>query len=691
MTTHQTASSRTLSVSIDVGGTFTDVVLVDRQTGDSWNAKTPTTPPNFEQGFMQGIQDALALAGRSASDLTQVFHATTVATNAILEMRGARAALLTTRGFRHVLEIGRHDIPRKANLYSWVKPKRAVAARHIHEISQRGDALGRELLPLDESNVLAAAAAIKAQGIRAVAICFLHSYANPAHERRARQLVLQVVPDAMVSISSEVLPVFREYERTTATILNVYVMPLVANYVARLGAEMKAAGIDAHLLLMKSNGGVASAATIEREPIQTALSGPAAGVVGAVHEASLVGCRNVITVDVGGTSADICVIQDGQPGVTTKGQIGPWPMTLPMVDIHTIGAGGGSIARITAGGALVVGPESAGAMPGPLCYGRGGIDPTVTDARLVLGHLPGSLLAGAMQIDRAAAERGIEEKIAKPLGLDLFEAAAGIINVMNNNMLAAIRLVSIERGLDPRDFVLLPFGGAGPLHGGELARLLGIPTILVPPSPGVLSAQGLTVSSLRYEFSRTCLLDLASFDPGLVASLFDEMQSEAERWLDSEQVQEADRQIEWEASLRYRHQGFELHVPWPERAVSQLAVARLSPAFHALHKQLYSFALEDTPIELVGLRVTAVGRLPPPRRVPLAPDPTRGSALIGQQLIYFNGRFVDAPIYARSALSPNQVIGGPAIVQQLDATILLGPGEVATVHPYGALLITVTT
>lgn len=689
MTTHQTPSSRTLTVSIDVGGTFTDVVLVDRQTGDSWNAKTPTTPPNFEQGFIKGIQDVLALAGRSASDLAQVSHATTVATNAILEMRGARAAMLTTRGFRHVLEIGRHDIPRKANLYSWVKPRRAIAARNIHEISQRNDALGRELLRLDESDVLAAAATIKAQGIRAVAICFLHSYADPTHERRARELVLQVVPDAMVSISSEVLPVFREYERTTATILNVYVMPLVANYVARLGAEMKAAGIDARLLLMKSNGGVASAATIEREPIQTALSGPAAGVIGAVHEASLAGCPNVITVDVGGTSADICVIQDGHPRVTTKGQIGPWPMTLPMVDIHTIGAGGGSIARITASGALVVGPESAGALPGPLCYGRGGVDPTVTDARLVLGHLPASLLAGAMQIDRAAAERGIEEKIARPLGLDLFEAAEGIINVMNNNMLAAIRLVSIERGLNPREFVLLPFGGAGPLHGGELARLLGIPTILIPPSPGVLSAQGLTVSSLREEFSRTCLLELSAFNPGLVGSRFDEMQAEAERWLDSEQVMAADRQIEWEASLRYRHQGFELHVPWPEHDVSQLAVSRLSATFHTLHKQLYSFALEETPIELVGLRVTAVGRLPPPGRVPLVPDATCGSALIGQQLIYFNGRFVDAPIYARAGLSPHQVIHGPAIVQQLDTTILLGPGEVATVHPYGALRITV--
>ena len=681
---------KTLTVSIDVGGTFTDVVMVDRETGDTWTVKTPTTPPGFEKGFIQGIREVLALARRHPMEVAQVSHATTVATNAILEMRGARAALLTTRGFRHVLEIGRHDIPRKANLYSWVKPRRAVAPRFIHEVGQRHDALGNELMPLSEADVRAAAAAMKAQGIRAVAICFLHSYANAEHELRARQIVKEVIPDAMVSISSEVLPVFREYERATATILNVYVMPLVAVYVARLEGELKAAGIDAPLLLMKSSGGVAGAATIQREPIQTALSGPAAGVIGSVHEAGLAGFRNVITVDVGGTSADICVIQQGRPGVTTKGQVGPWPMTLPMVDIHTIGAGGGSIARVTAAGTLEVGPESAGALPGPICYGRGGVEPTVTDARLVLGHLPEALLDGAMRIDRAAARKGIAEKIGVPLGLSVEEAAAGIIDVLNNNMLAAIRLVSIERGLDPRDFVLLPFGGAGPLHGGELARLLGIPTILVPPAPGVLSAQGLTVSSLRSEFSRTCLQALASLDTDAVKARFDEMQAEADAWLESEQVPLADRRVEWEAALRYKHQGFELHVPWSDRTVSTAAAMDLATAFHALHRQLYSFALEGTPIELVGLRVTATGKLPAPTRPPLQDGQEQQAATAGRQAVCIDGGFVDSPVYERARLSPGQVIDGPAIIRQVDATLLLGRDEVATVHPYGALVIRVS-
>lgn len=681
---------KTLTISIDVGGTFTDVVMVDRETGDTWTVKTPTTPPGFEKGFIRGIREVLALARRHPMEVAQVSHATTVATNAILEMRGARAALLTTRGFRHVLEIGRHDIPRKANLYSWVKPRRAVAPRFIHEVGQRHDALGNELMPLSEADVRAAAAAMKAQGILAVAICFLHSYANAEHELRARRIVKEVIPDAMVSISSEVLPVFREYERATATILNVYVMPLVAVYVARLEGELKAAGIDAPLLLMKSSGGVAGAATIQREPIQTALSGPAAGVIGSVHEAGLAGFRNVITVDVGGTSADICVIQQGRPGVTTKGQVGPWPMTLPMVDIHTIGAGGGSIARVTAAGTLEVGPESAGALPGPICYGRGGVEPTVTDARLVLGHLPEALLDGAMRIDRAAARKGIAEKIGVPLGLSVEEAAAGIIDVLNNNMLAAIRLVSIERGLDPRDFVLLPFGGAGPLHGGELARLLGIPTIVVPPAPGVLSAQGLTVSSLRSEFSRTCLQALASLDTDAVKARFDEMQAEADAWLESEQVPLADRRVEWEAALRYKHQGFELHVPWSDRTVSTAAAMDLATAFHALHRQLYSFALEGTPIELVGLRVTATGRLPAPTRPPLRDGQEQQAATAGRQAVCIDGSFVDSPVYERARLLPGQVIEGPAIIRQVDATLLLGRDEVATVHPYGALVIRVS-
>lgn len=685
-----TKSGRTLTVSVDVGGTFTDVALVDGLTGQTWNAKTPTTPPEFEIGFIDGIRLALDSARRPPTDVARVCHATTVATNAILELRGAPSALLTTRGFRHVLEIGRHDIPRKANLYSWIKPRRPVAARHIHEIRERCDASGQVVTALDEKDVRAAAATIRSQGIQAVAICFLHSYANPAHELRARQILLEEIPQAVVSVSSEVLPVFREFERATATILNVYVMPLVASYVSRLEGRLKAHGIDAPLLLMKSSGGVASAATIQRQPVQTALSGPAAGVVGAVFEAAQSGHADLITVDVGGTSADICLIRQGRPEVTTKGQVGDWPLTLPMVDIHTIGAGGGSIARVTAAGTLSVGPESAGAVPGPLCYGRGGQQPTVTDAHLVLGHLPDRLLSGVMRLDREAAYRGIRQTIAEPLGLDVHEAAAGILTVMNDNMLAAIRLVSVERGLDPRDFVLFPFGGAGPLHGSTLARLLGARTVVVAPSPGVLSAQGLNVSSLRNEFSCTCLQDLGSFDCDAVAVRFEQLEASARDWLDAEQVPQPDRCVDWEAMLRYKHQGFELHTPWPfVGAVQPDTASRLAAAFHDLHRQLYSFALEGTPVELVGLRVTATGRLSAPSRKALASAGAKEPAVLFRQPVYVDGAMIESPVYDRTAIEPGHTIAGPAIVQQHDATILLEPGDMAHVHPHGALVIAV--
>ncbi|MDI6028489.1 hydantoinase/oxoprolinase family protein [Corticibacterium sp. UT-5YL-CI-8] len=683
------SETRTLSVAIDVGGTFTDVVLVDRTTGQSWKAKTPTTPPNFETGFITGINKALALAGRPPSDVAQVAHATTVATNAILEMRGAPAALLTTKGFRHVLEIGRHDIPRKANLYSWVKPKRPIPAHRIFEIDERLDVSGQVLRPVDEDVVRQAAKAIDAQGIVAVAVCFLHAFANASHEQRVRDILLEVNPAFMVSLSSEVLPVYREFERTMATILNAYVMPLVSSYVSKLGSELSSNGIDAPLLLMKSSGGVTGAASIRKAPIQTALSGPAAGIVGAVYEAGLAEFDNFITVDIGGTSADICLVQNGRPGVTTKSAVGEWPMTLPMVDIHTIGAGGGSIARLSEAGTLTVGPESAGALPGPVSYGRGGTEPTVTDAHLVLGHLPQRLLAGEMKIDVESARRAIEDKVARPLGMSVYEAATGILDVLNNNMLGAIRVVSVERGLDPRGFALLPFGGAGPLHGGDLARLIGSTTVIVPPSPGVLSAMGLTVSSLRNEFARTLLQDLNALDVSAVEGAFEEMQAQALSWLAEEQVPEGGQSIEWEAALRYRHQGFELSVPWGDQTVSDQSAGSLAERFHRLHEQLYSFAQEDTPIEMVTLRVTAIGKLAAPKRTRLAAGKRAAETIIGRQEMYVNGQIVSSPIYDRSQLAEGEVVEGPAILQQLDATTLLKPGERATVHPFGSLIVNI--
>jgi N-methylhydantoinase A len=675
------------AVAIDIGGTFTDVTLLDRATGTVWNAKTPSTPADPSLAFMAGIEQALGIGRLTPAALGHVFHGTTVATNLILESKGAKAALLTTEGFKHVLEIGRHDIPRKANMYSWVKPKRPVPPERIHEVRGRLDPDGSEVTPLDEEAVRRAAAAIKADGVDAVAICFLHAYANPAHERRARAILLEALPGALVSISSEVLPIFREYERSMATILNVYVMPAVSSYVARLEGRLKDAKVPGPLLLMKSSGGVTSAETVRREPVQTALSGPAAGVMGAVYIGEKAGFRNLITIDIGGTSADICLIKNGEPGITNEGRIGDWPLNVPMIDINTIGAGGGSIARVTESGALTVGPQSAGAVPGPVCYGRGGVEPTVTDANLVLGRLEPHILDGRLTLDVKAAADAIAAKVGTPLGLDRAAAARGILSIIDNNMVGAIRVVSVERGHDPRDFVLLPFGGAGPLHGASLARLLGIKTLLVPPAPGVLSALGLLVSSLKSEFARTALQRPPHYDLDAMTRVFAELNAAAEAWLAGEGIPPAGRSIRWTASLRYVHQGFELTVPWDGTRVTADSVAATVRAFHRLHEQLYTFAQEDTPVEIVTLRVIATGELPQPALRELPPSRDVAEAIVARQEIDVDEERRPCPVYDRAKLGAGAVLRGPAIIRQLDSTTLLFPDQVAEVERYGSLIV----
>ena len=671
---------------IDTGGTFTDVMLLDPATGRIWSAKTPSTPADPSLGFGAGIAEALARSGLPAADIGRILHGTTVATNLILEAKGARCAMLVTAGFRYVLEIARQEIPRRSSLFAWVKPKRPVPPQHIFEVAGRMDAAGREIEPLDEDAVRAAGRALAAAAMPAVAVVFLHAYANSTHERRAAEILREEHPDALVSLSSDVLPVFREYERSMTTLLNVYVMPVVSTYVARLEARAGEHGIKAPLLLMKSSGGVTSARSARERPVETALSGPAAGAVGAAFISARTGFADVIGIDIGGTSADISLIRGGQPGLTTTGRIGEWPLGLPMVDIATIGAGGGSLARVSSDGGLTVGPESAGAEPGPACYGRGGKLPTVTDAHLVLGHLPPYLLDGRFGLDVEAARRAIAGEVAEPLGLDIVAAARGILAIADSQMVGAIRVVSVERGHDPRDFVLLPFGGAGPLHGGALARLLGIRTVLVPPSPGVLSALGLLASNLRAEFARTCLQRAGHADPGQISQVFAELAADAVAWLDAENVPEAARRLRCEASLRYEHQGFELTVPWAGSEADG-AIAGAMRAFHDLHARLYGFAQEDTPVEIVTLRVAAEGLFPPPELPELAASGSPAEAEIGRSHIELETGRADVIVYDRARLGAGASIEGPAILTQLDATTLLLPGQVATVHRLGSLIV----
>jgi N-methylhydantoinase A len=665
-----------LAIAVDIGGTFTDIALHDASSGRIWRAKTPSVPSDPSQAFLTGIRLALDDAVKTAPSLARVLHGTTVATNMILEGKGAKAALVTTAGFRHVLTIGRQDIPRRANYLAWVKPARPVPASRVFEVRERIGAGGAVVEPLDEATVDAAAAQCRKLGVEAVAVCLLHSFANPEHERKVADILKAKLPGVAVTASSDVLPVVREYERSLATVFNAIVMPGVSTYVSRLEKRLLDEHVAAPLLLMQSNGGVAGGATIRRAPALTALSGPAAGVVGARDVAAACGIEDIITVDIGGTSADICLVKDGRISLTQQGHVGEWPLPLPMVDMVTIGAGGGSIARVDSG-TLTVGPQSAGADPGPAAYGRGGERATVTDAHVVLGHLPAKLLGGRMELDAEAAAKVIDREVAGPSKLDRAAAARGVLSILDHNMVGAVRIVSVERGHDPRDFTLVAFGGAGPLHGCSLAELLGITRVLIPPAPGVLCADGLLAADLKAEFSRT-LPKAGAVDIGEARRIFAELTAQADEWLGAEKVAPEDRRQSKVAMLRYRGQGGEVAVPWADSKDG------VEAAFSSAHRSLYGFAM-DTPIELVTLRVEAVGRMPEPPRPKLAKG--AGARMRGQFPVHLDSGVAQVPLFERASLGAGDYIAGPAIVSQLDATTLVLPGWSGEVHPSGAILL----
>jgi N-methylhydantoinase A len=664
------------TLAIDVGGTFTDVTLADAAAGKTWITKTPSTPHDLSVGFMAGIQKILTLGGRGPADIVRVFHGTTTATNAILEGKTAPMGLLTTKGFKYVLEIGRHDIPREGNLYGWIKPTRPVTPDRILEVSERIDVAGHVLTVLDADECRRAVRRLRQLGLPSIAVVFLHAYVNPIHEHQAAKIIAEEYPEAVVSLSSEVLPQFREFERSMATVLNAAVMPHVSRYLTSLRGMLDGQQIAAPLLIMKSNGGVTSAETAARQAIHTALSGPAAGVIGAVSVAHAAGFSNIISIDVGGTSADICLVRDRRPEITKDAKIGPFPLKIPIIDINTIGAGGGSIAAIMAPSRLEVGPRSAGAEPGPVCYGRGGEEPTATDANLLLGRIPPSLLGGEIVLDRAAARQAIQERIAHPLGLGLNEAAAGIVEIINNNMARAIRTVSIGRGHDPRQFVLVAFGGAGPLHACRLAELLDIPAIIIPPTPGVLSTYGLLSTDLKNDYVQTCYQEGPRYELARVASGYTDLEALALDWLRSEQVPPEAQRLLRSADLRYAHQSFELTCPMPDGQLTQASVQQLVEAFHREHQRLYTYDLPKAPVELVNLRVTAIGLLPK-----LQPQDANvsaldlNSALAEVRPVYFDqcGGFAETPCYMRQRLGPGMTFDGPAIIDQDDATTLVYP------------------
>lgn len=675
-------------IGIDVGGTFTDVVLFDGRSGRTVFVKVPSTPADPAEGILWGVLRALAEAGARPDEVGYFAHGSTVATNALLEGRGARVGLVTTAGFRDLLEIGRQTRPHLYDLQV-DKPQPLVPRDLRLEVRERIYADGRVLLPLHEDDVRRAAARFKGAGVEAVAVCYLHGYRYPDHELATELILKGELPDAFLSVAHRVLPEFREFERLSTTVVNAYLGPVVSRYIQSLRRRLDELGISCPPYMTQSNGGVMTLDVAAGHTHRTVLSGPSAGVVGATHLAALADLKDVLTFDMGGTSADLSLVVGGRPAVAFGREVAGYPVKAPMVDVKTIGAGGGSIARVDSGGLLKVGPESAGAFPGPACYGLGGDEPTVTDAHVVLGTLnPGGLLGGQMPIDPGKAWKAVG-KLASRLGLDVPTAAAGVVAVVVAGMARAARVVSVQRGYDPRDFTLVAFGGAGPLHAGWLARQLGVRRILVPARPGLLCALGLLVTDIRADFLQSHLVPVEEADPGLLARIFGRLEAEANRWLADQGVPVGRRLLRRAVDMRYLGQNYELVVPVSQGAFGPETIPAVLAAFYRIHEQAYGYAVAGEPAEFVTFRVEAVGLL---EKLPLLEAPASGPdpepAVVGRRRVYLDGEWLQLTVYDRERLRPGNVVSGPALVEQMDTTTFILPGQVGRVDGFGNIFIT---
>ncbi|HWM57126.1 MAG TPA: hydantoinase/oxoprolinase family protein [Pseudonocardia sp.] len=675
---------------VDVGGTFTDVLLVDEESGSTWRAKTASTPSDQSIGVLHGIDKVCAEAGVARGDIAHVLHGTTVATNAILEGKGATVGLVTTRGFRQVLQIARSFVPGGlAGWIIWPKPEPLAALENTVEAPERIGSDGTVVLELDEEGTRAALRVLRANGVEALAVSLINAFADDRHERRIAELAAEELPGIEVSLSSVVLPEMREYERALTTVANGYVQPQVARYVANLSAQLAAEGVPAELSILRSDGGLSSAEAAISAPVTMLLSGPAGGVAGAVWVAEQSGHTELITFDMGGTSTDVALVQGGTARIGRETKVGDLTVRASAVDVRTVGAGGGSIAHVPQlTKALRVGPQSAGAEPGPAAYGKGGTEPTVTDANVVLGYLPTSLAGGEITLDREAARTAIQT-IADGMGLASAEAAAaGIVDIVNENMLGGLRLVSVQQGFDPRDFALVAFGGAGPLHANALGRLTGAWPVIVPPSPGVLCALGDATTSARDESARTVLRKLSELDVAELRTVFAELAEAAAQRLVEQGVPAESQVTTYSADLRFVGQGNELPVTFDAALLAAPDGAeQLARRFDDEHERLFSFTL-PAGHELVNARATVTG--PRPRVAPIRLEPGDGdvsAARTGDTRIYVDGDFVDAGLYDRLKLRAGDVVAGPAIVVEMDSTTLVLPGHTATADAGGSLLI----
>ncbi|NRF07223.1 hydantoinase/oxoprolinase family protein [Agrobacterium pusense] len=684
-------------IGVDVGGTNTDLVLECR-SGIFFH-KVPSTPEDQSTGVIDGVQQICRIAGISGQEVELIAHGTTVATNITIEHNGAEVGFLTTRGFRDILHIGRHKRPMNFSLHFDVPWQARPLARRRNRIAISERILppqGRVETPLDEDEVRAACATFRRRGIKSVAIGFMFSFLNETHERRAKEIVLEEIPDAYVTLSCEVANVVREYERFSTAAMNAYVGPKTSTYLRNLERKVREAGFPAKVRVIQSNGGISTIDGCSRKPTTILMSGPAGGVIGGVAEAELAGTRNVMTIDIGGTSADISTIPNGSFRIMNARDtfVGGHAVLTPMIDLITIGAGGGSIAYIDEAGGFNVGPRSAGAMPGPACYGRGGTEPTVTDAQVVLGRMdPEKFLGGDLPLSAELAHSAIKTKIADPLGISVTEAALGIIRVVNSNMALAIRSNSIARGLDPRDFSLMPFGGAGPFHGVALAEAVSAKDVLVPIAPGITAAMGLLSTDIQYEHVRsviTPLITLTEGEANRVNEVIAQLMQEGARDLDSDGIPDAERIYEIVAECRYHGQGFELRAPLPEGRLSLENRQQLIEDFHAQHRSDYGYTFDDTLVELYNVRVIARVVVP---HIAL-PELQQGhQSQLDTALLYHRDTTFDdgskhaTPRYDRTKLGQGVSVDGPAILVQHNSTTLLPPGYRAEVLRHGSLRI----
>jgi N-methylhydantoinase A len=683
-----TARQARLRVGIDTGGTFTDIVCIDDRSGAMRVTKVASTPANPAIALVRGVRAILGEWGAGVDDLAVLAHGTTVATNALLQGEISGLGLIVTDGFRHILEIARQAVPEGyGNSYFWVKPERIAPLRYVREVGGRLNFLGEELRQLDEESVRAAARFFRRQEIGAIGICLLHSYANPEHERRTAAIVREEYPQCTLSLSCDVLPEYREYERAVTTLVDAFIKPHMSRYLDRIRDELGPELNQKPFLVMQSSGGVASPDQVMRKPITTALSGPAAGALGSAVIAEIAGFPDVVTLDAGGTSTDLCLIESAKPKITNGGRVGGFPVRVPMLDIKTIGTGGGSIAFVMRTGQLKVGPRSAGAEPGPMCYPNGGDEPTITDANLVLGRIPPALIGGGIALNVERARDGIRALAAKLRGaIGVEQLAEGIIEIANWDQANAIRQITIQRGIDPASFALLAFGGSGPAQAPAVMELIGMKTCIVPPNPGNLSAFGLLAVDWRTDHIVTKVMHEEAIDVATLAAIYRSLERDGAISLKKDGIAPERIRLLREADVRYAGQSMEVRVTAPTGSIDATFVGGLIEAFHAAHLKTfgYNYAGEQK-IELVNFCVSAFGAIDRPRipeleNTGMPPHPAT-------RPVYFNGGFRDTPIFARASLPAGWTLDGPAVIEEFGSTTVVFPGQQLAVDPHGILII----